>query len=61
VANVHIVTLSPDGRFLAATSRVNDRMNIAVIERAAQKAQALTNLSDIEAKVRDLQNLPTTS
>jgi len=55
------VTLSPDGRFLAATSRVNDRMNIAVIERAAQKAQALTNLSDIKAKVRDLQNLPTTS
>ena len=43
------VTLSPDGQYLAATTRVNDRMNIAVIELATQKAQALTNFSDIDA------------
>lgn len=43
------VTLSPDGNYLAATTRVNDRMNIAVIELATQKAQALTNFSDIDA------------
>ena len=43
------VVLSPNGQFLAATTRVNDRMNIAVIDLATQKAQALTSFTDIDA------------
>ncbi len=43
------VVLSPNGQYLAETTRVNDRMNIAVIDLATQKAQALTNFTDIDA------------
>jgi len=43
------VVLSPNGQYLAATTRVNDRMNITVIDLGLQKAQALTNFTDIDA------------
>jgi len=43
------VALSPNGHYLAATTRVNDRMNIAVIDLATQKAQALTSFTDSDA------------
>ena len=43
------VTLSPGGKYLAATSRMNDRMNVVVIELQTRKAQALTNFTDIDA------------
>jgi len=43
------VALSPNGQYLAATTRVNDRMNIAVIDLATQKAQALTSFTDSDA------------
>lgn len=47
--NLANVTLSPGGKYLAATSRVNDRMNVVVIELQTRKAQALTNFTDIDA------------
>jgi dipeptidyl aminopeptidase/acylaminoacyl peptidase len=40
------VVLSPNGQYLAATTRVSDRMNIAVINLATQKPQALTSFTD---------------
>jgi dipeptidyl aminopeptidase/acylaminoacyl peptidase len=43
------VTLSPGGNYLAATSRMNDRMNVVVIDLQTRKAQALTNFTDIDA------------
>lgn len=43
------VTLSPGGKYLAATSRMNDRMNVVVMDLETRKAQALTNFTDIDA------------
>lgn len=43
------VTLSPGGKYLAATSRMNDRMNLVVMDLQTRKAQALTNFTDIDA------------
>lgn len=43
------VTISPGGGYLAAASRINDRMNVVVIDLKTRKAQALTNFTDIDA------------
>ncbi|WP_397534943.1 hypothetical protein, partial [Roseateles sp.] len=38
-------TLSPSGRYLAVTSAINGRMNLAVIDLETRKSQAVTSLS----------------
>ena len=38
--------LSPDGKYLAAVSPINERRNIAVIDLETRKAQAVTGMQD---------------